>query len=94
LIENRVMKSIYFENADILQRRVYDKPITKSIARLAHQHQLRRRRLDCEDSAARFQEGRSVTTKDPLLALASSGNRKYSTDRIMRMTRCADWNKP
>ena len=33
-------------------------------------------------------------TKDPLLALVGTGNRKYSTDQIMRMTRGADWNKP
>ena len=32
--------------------------------------------------------------KDPLLALVGTGNRKYSTDQIMRMTRGADWNKP
>ncbi|MEO5658509.1 MAG: hypothetical protein ABIQ90_01755 [Polaromonas sp.] len=32
--------------------------------------------------------------KDPLLALIGTGNRKYTTDQIMRMTRGADWNKP
>lgn len=32
--------------------------------------------------------------QDPLLALVGTGNRKYSTDQIMRMTRGADWNKP
>ena len=32
--------------------------------------------------------------KDPLLALVGTGNRKYSTDQIMRMARGADWNKP
>ena len=32
--------------------------------------------------------------KDPFLALTGSGNRKYSTDQIMRMTRGADWNQP
>ena len=31
---------------------------------------------------------------DPLLAMVGSGNRKFSTDQIMRMTRGADWNKP
>ena len=38
--------------------------------------------------------GTKRTTKDPLLALIGSGNRKYSTDQIMRMTRGNDWNKP
>ena len=32
-------------------------------------------------------------TKDPLLALVGTGNRKFTTDQIMRMTRGADWNK-
>ena len=32
--------------------------------------------------------------KDPLLALVGTGNRKYTTDQIMRMTRGEDWNKP
>ena len=32
--------------------------------------------------------------KDPLLALIGTGNRKSTTDQIMRMTRGADWNKP
>jgi hypothetical protein len=32
--------------------------------------------------------------KDPFLALLGSGNRKYSTEQIMRMTRGSDWNKP
>ena len=32
--------------------------------------------------------------QDPLLALIGTGNRKYTTDQIMRMTRGADWNKP
>ena len=32
--------------------------------------------------------------QDPLLAMVGSGNRKFSTDQIMRMTRGADWNKP
>ena len=30
---------------------------------------------------------------DPLLALIGSGNGKYSTDEIMRMSRGEDWNK-
>lgn len=33
-------------------------------------------------------------SKDPFLALIGSGNRKYSTDQIMRMTRGDDWNQP
>ena len=32
-------------------------------------------------------------TKDPLLALVGTGNRKYTTDQIMRMTRGEDWNQ-
>ena len=32
--------------------------------------------------------------QDPLLAMVGSGNRKFSTDQIMRMARGADWNKP
>ena len=38
--------------------------------------------------------GAMRATKDPLLVLIGSGNRKYSTDQIMRMTRGDDWNKP
>ena len=34
------------------------------------------------------------TSKDPFLALIGSGNRKYTTDQIMRMTRGEDWNQP
>jgi hypothetical protein len=30
----------------------------------------------------------------PLEAYIGSGNRKYTTDEIMRMTRGDDWNKP
>ena len=30
---------------------------------------------------------------DPFLALIGSGNGKYSTDEIMRMSRGEDWNK-
>ena len=33
-------------------------------------------------------------TKDPFLALIGSGNRRYSTEKIMRMTRGSDWNQP
>ena len=38
--------------------------------------------------------GAKRATNDPFLALIGSGNRKYSTDQIMRMTRGADWNQP
>lgn len=38
--------------------------------------------------------GAKRATKDPFLALIGSGNRKYSTDQIMRMTRGDDWNQP
>ena len=38
--------------------------------------------------------GDTRATEDPLLTLIGSGNRKYSTDQIMRMTRGADWNQP
>ena len=31
--------------------------------------------------------------KDPFLALIGSGNRKYSTEQIMRMTRGDAWNR-
>ena len=37
--------------------------------------------------------GAKRATKDPFLALIGSGNRKYSTDQIMRMTRGDDWNQ-
>ncbi len=30
---------------------------------------------------------------DPFLALIGSGNGKYTTDEIMRMSRGADWNR-
>ena len=33
-------------------------------------------------------------TEDPFLTLIGSGNRKYSTDQIMRMTRGDDRNQP
>ena len=33
-------------------------------------------------------------TKDPFLALIGSGNRKHSTEQIMRMTRGSDCNQP
>ena len=32
--------------------------------------------------------------KDPFLALIGTGNRKYTTDQIMEMTRGEGWNKP
>ena len=38
--------------------------------------------------------GAKRATKDPFLALIGSGNRKYSTDQIMRMTRGDGWNQP
>ena len=38
--------------------------------------------------------GGKPASKDPFLALIGSGNRKYSTDQIMRMTRGDDWNQP
>ena len=38
--------------------------------------------------------GTKRATKDPFLALIGSGNRMYSTDQIMRMTRGDDWNQP
>lgn len=41
-----------------------------------------------------FVSGSKRTAKDPFLALIGSGNRKYSTDQIMRMTRGDDWNQP
>ena len=44
--------------------------------------------------AAGLKGGDKRPTKDPFLALTGSGNRKYSTDQIMRMTRGADWNQP
>jgi predicted DNA-binding protein len=31
---------------------------------------------------------------NPFAALRGTGNRKYTTDQIMRMTRGDDWNKP
>ena len=47
-----------------------------------------------KQTATRAGAKSSRATKDPLLALVGTGNRKYSTDQIMRMTRGADWNKP
>ena len=38
--------------------------------------------------------GSKRATKDPFLALIGSGNCKYSTDQVMRMTRGDDWNQP
>jgi predicted DNA-binding protein len=38
--------------------------------------------------------GTKRATKDLFLALLGSGNRKYSTDQIMRMTRGDDLNQP
>ena len=38
--------------------------------------------------------GDTRETEDPLLAVIGSGNRKYSTDQIMRMTRGDGWNQP
>ncbi len=32
--------------------------------------------------------------KNPFAAFIGSGNRKYTTDQIMRMTRGDDWNQP
>ena len=37
------------------------------------------------------QSGAKRSTKDPFLALIGSGNGKYSTDQIMRMTRGDGW---
>ncbi|MEY4736476.1 MAG: hypothetical protein RL302_795 [Pseudomonadota bacterium] len=31
---------------------------------------------------------------NPFSALRGTGNKKYTTDQIMRMTRGDDWNKP
>ena len=39
-------------------------------------------------------DGTRRSSKDPFLALIGSGNRKYSTDQIMRMTRGDGWNQP
>ena len=39
------------------------------------------------------QSGAKRSIKDPFLALIGSGNRKYSTDQIMRMTRGDDWTQ-
>lgn len=36
----------------------------------------------------------TLNLKNPFAAFIGSGNRKYSTDEIMRMTRGDDWNKP
>jgi predicted DNA-binding protein len=36
----------------------------------------------------------SQVKDDPFLALIGSGNGKYTTDEIMRMTRGEDWNQP
>lgn len=32
--------------------------------------------------------------RNPFAAFRGTGNRKYTTDQIMRMTRGDDWNKP
>ena len=38
--------------------------------------------------------GTKRAAKDPFLALIGSGNREYSTEQAMRMTRNDDWNRP
>lgn len=47
-----------------------------------------------KQAAAVAAEKTKRVKQDPLLALIGTGNRKYTTDQIMRMTRGADWNKP
>ncbi len=37
---------------------------------------------------------RKTATANPFAALRGTGNRKLTTDQIMRMTRGDDWNKP
>ncbi len=37
---------------------------------------------------------RKANAANSFAALRGTGNRKYTTDQIMRMTRGDDWNKP
>ena len=37
---------------------------------------------------------RGQNKKDPLEAMIGSGNRKFTTDELMRLTRGDAWNKP
>jgi Arc/MetJ-type ribon-helix-helix transcriptional regulator len=34
------------------------------------------------------------TDSDPFLAMVGSGNGRYTTEEVMRMSRGEDWNKP
>jgi hypothetical protein len=37
---------------------------------------------------------KGAVKKNPFLALVGTGNGRYSTEQVMRMTRGEDWNKP
>ncbi len=37
---------------------------------------------------------KKTKSTNPFSALRGAGNKKYTTDQIMRMTRGDDWNKP
>lgn len=39
-------------------------------------------------------EEAAPTEADPLLAMVGSGNGRYTTEDIMRMSRGEDWNQP
>ena len=44
--------------------------------------------------AVGLKRGDKRASKDPFVALIGSGNRKYCTDQVIRMTRGDDWNRP
>jgi hypothetical protein len=37
---------------------------------------------------------KKAAKKNPFLALVGTGNGRFSTEQVMRMTRGEDWNKP
>lgn len=39
-------------------------------------------------------QARKASIENPFQALRGTGNKKFTTDEIMRMTRGDDWNKP
>jgi Ribbon-helix-helix protein, copG family len=44
--------------------------------------------------AARQSSVKGTANKNPFLTLVGTGNGRFSTEQVMRMTRGEDWNKP
>jgi hypothetical protein len=44
--------------------------------------------------AASQSSAKGTANKNPFLALVGTGNDRFSTEQVMRMTRGEDWNKP